>query len=111
MPGGKGDKMRRQAFGYVRVSGVGQTKGHGPERQRQLIKEYADANDLEVAGFYEDAHTGTDDWEDRPQFAEMLAAMMGNGVKVVIVESLDRFARDLMIQSTLLAKLAAEGLT
>jgi DNA invertase Pin-like site-specific DNA recombinase len=41
----------------------------------------------------------------------MLAAMMGNGVKACIVESLDRLARDLFVQNLLLAKLSAEGLT
>lgn len=97
------------AYGYVRVSGKGQTQGHGPQRQRELIQEFADANGYELVAVYEDAHTGTE--ADRPQFVAMLAAMMGNGVKVVIVESLDRLARDLLIQSTLLAKLAAEGLT
>ncbi len=37
--------------------------------------------------------------------------MMSNGVKVVVVESLDRLARDLLVQSVLLSKLAVEGLT
>jgi site-specific DNA recombinase len=101
--------MGVKAFGYVRVSGVGQVKGHGPKRQREDIGEYARQHGIEIAGWYEDSHTGTE--ADRPQFVAMLGAMMGNGVKVVLVESLDRFARDLLIQSTLLAKLAAEGLT
>ncbi|MDZ4685756.1 MAG: recombinase family protein [Planctomycetaceae bacterium] len=98
-----------ESFGYVRVSGKGQVKGHGPRRQRELIREFADANGYELVAVYEDAHTGTE--SDRPQFVAMLERMMGNGVKTVVVESLDRFARDLLIQSTLLAKLAAEGLT
>jgi DNA invertase Pin-like site-specific DNA recombinase len=96
-------------YGYCRVSGIGQTKGHGPQRQREDITEFAAHNGYTIAGWYEDAHTGTE--SDRPQFIAMLGAMMENGVKTVIVESLDRFARDLLIQSTLLAKLASEGLT
>jgi DNA invertase Pin-like site-specific DNA recombinase len=100
--------MKTPAFGYVRVSGLGQRKGHGPERQREIIEGFARKR-YEVAAVYADAHTGTE--EDRPQFVAMLEALMGNGVKTVIVESLDRLARDLMIQSTLLAKLAAEGVT
>ncbi|MGQ0633422.1 MAG: recombinase family protein [Planctomycetaceae bacterium] len=102
-------KIKVPAFGYVRVSSPGQTKGHGPERQRELIQEWADRNGFEVVGFYEDAYTGTEG--DRPQFMEMLGGMMTNGTKTVIVESLDRFARDMLVQCTLLAKLAAEGLT
>lgn len=98
-----------KAFGYVRVSGEGQAKGHGPQRQRELIEQYVAGSGYDLVQVYEDVYSGTKD--DRPEFAAMLAAMMGNGVKVVIVECLDRLARDLLIQSTLLAKLAAEGLT
>jgi site-specific DNA recombinase len=99
----------REAYGYVRVSSSGQVQGYGPERQRQEITAHAKRAGIEVVGWYEDAHTGTE--ADRPAFADMLAAMMGNGVKTCIVESLDRLARDLMIQCTLLAKLGSEGLT
>lgn len=101
--------MGLKAFGYIRVSGLGQVKGHGPKRQREDIVEYARQNQVEIAGWYEDSHTGTE--ADRPQFMAMLATMMANGVKTVVVASLDRFARDLQIQCLLLAKLAAEGLT
>jgi DNA invertase Pin-like site-specific DNA recombinase len=99
----------KQAFAYIRVSGIGQQKGHGPKRQKDIIKTWASKHHYSIAITFEDAHTGTD--ADRPEFNRMLADMMGNGVKIVIVESLDRLARDLMIQSTLLAKLAAENLT
>jgi site-specific DNA recombinase len=101
--------MTSTAYGYVRVSSIGQVKGYGPQRQREDIEAFAAANDYEVAQFFEDAYTGGE--ADRPQFVAMLLAMIGNGVKTVIVESLDRFARDLLIQSTLLAKLTSEGLT
>ena len=35
---------------------------------------------------------------------------MANSVRLVLVESLDRLARDLLVQSTLLAKLECEGI-
>jgi site-specific DNA recombinase len=99
-----------EAYGYTRVSSEKQTKGHGPERQTDLIDSFARQNGYRlVYPLYSDAHTGTE--ADRPQFMEMLGAMMDNGIKTCIVESLDRLARDLMVQSTLLAKLSAEGLT
>jgi len=101
--------MRIKVFAYIRVSSEGQVKGHGPRRQKELIEEFAAKNGYEVVAVYQDAHTGAE--ADRPQFAAMLAALMDNGVRVVIVESLDRLARDLMVQMTLLAKLAAEGVT
>ena len=101
--------MATKAFGYTRVSSTGQVKGYGPQRQREDIAAFADSAGYEIVRYYEDAHTGTE--ADRPAFIEMIGEMMSNGVRVVIVESLDRFARDLLVQTTLLAKLASEGLT
>jgi len=101
--------MATEAYGYARVSGRGQMKGHGVGRQLEVIRDYARQAGYSIAGTYRDAHTGTE--ASRPAFMEMLAAMLGNGVEVVIVECLDRLARDLMIQTTLLAKLEASGIT
>ena len=102
-------KIKIPCFGYIRVSSPGQTKGHGPERQRELIQEFADRHGFEVVRFYQDAYTGCEG--DRPEFMDMLGTMMANGTKTAIVESLDRFAREMVVQCTLLGKLAAEGLT
>lgn len=41
----------------------------------------------------------------------MVATILGNGVHTILVESLDRLARDVMVQSLLLAKLAQHGIT
>jgi DNA invertase Pin-like site-specific DNA recombinase len=101
--------MTTKAFGYVRVSGTGQLKGHGPERQRDDIQAFAARNGIEVAAIYQDAWTGTDN--DRPEFMAMLEAMMTNGIRTVIVESMDRFARDLAVQMQLIAKLVSAGIT
>lgn len=101
--------MNTQAFGYVRVSGKGQLEGHGPKRQRDDIRQFAKRNGFELVHVYQDAWTGSD--ADRPEFVEMLEAMIGNGVKTVLVESLDRFARDLAVQMQLISKLLCEGLT
>ena len=101
--------MLIQAYGYLRVSGKGQVKGHGLGRQREIIDTYAGGEAIEIVQWYQDAYSGTE--ADRPAFMEMLAAAMGNGIKIIIVECLDRLARDLVIQSTLLAKLESEGIT
>jgi DNA invertase Pin-like site-specific DNA recombinase len=39
----------------------------------------------------------------------MLASILANGVRTILVESLDRLARDVMVQSLLLAKLGQHG--
>jgi DNA invertase Pin-like site-specific DNA recombinase len=42
--------------------------------------------------------SGSDPVDVRPEFARMLAALLANGARTIIVESPDRFARDLIQQ-------------
>jgi DNA invertase Pin-like site-specific DNA recombinase len=51
-----------------------------------------------VEWFYDKAVRGADAITDRPGFAAMLDRIAGNGVRTIIVESPDRFARDLAVQ-------------
>lgn len=97
------------AFAYLRVSGSGQIKGHGFNRQSDTIQAFAKQNGYRVEETFRDAFTGTE--ADRPEFNRMVATILGNGVRTILVESLDRLARDVMVQSALLAKLAQHGIT
>lgn len=93
-----------KAFAYLRVSGKGQVEGDGFTRQLEAIKKFAAANDIKIAKVYrEEGVSGTTDWENRPAFAEMMAAMLANGTRMVLVERLDRVARDLMVQESIIA--------
>jgi len=100
---------QKQAFSYLRVSSRGQIKGDGFPRQRAAISRYAKAHRIEIVGEYREPFTGTD--ADRPQFQAMVAELMTNGVRTVLVERLDRFARDLGVQLQLLAYLQSKGIT
>jgi DNA invertase Pin-like site-specific DNA recombinase len=42
--------------------------------------------------------SGADPVDTRPGFAAMLERSEGNGVRTIIVETVNRFARDLMVQ-------------
>jgi len=97
------------AFAYLRVSSKGQVKGHGFDRQAETISEFAGENGYLVKDTFRDAFTGTE--ADRPEFNRMVGMILGNGVRTILVESLDRLARDVMVQSLLLAKLAQHGVT
>ena len=105
--------MRRNpsipVFAYLRVSSKGQIKGHGFDRQEETILRFAKENGYAVEDIFRDAFTGTE--ADRPEFNRMVAGILGNGVQTILVESLDRLARDVMVQSLLLAKLAQHGIT
>jgi DNA invertase Pin-like site-specific DNA recombinase len=111
------DKMRkelRKAIAYLRTSSrtnVGADKD-GDKRQLAAIEAYAKAAGYEVVDtFYDAAVSGADPVGDRPGFAEMLEALLANGARTIIVESPDRFARDLMVQLAGHDMLKAKGIT
>ncbi len=92
-----------KAFSYLRVSGKGQVSGDGFPRQRAAIKTYAKANGFNIVReFADEGISGAIETTDRPAFAEMVATLHSNGVRTVIVEKLDRLARDLMVQESAL---------
>jgi len=100
----------KNAFAYLRVSGNGQVQAEGLTRQRLAIREYAKAHDIRITKFYEEKGvSGTKDLEDRPALSEMLVALHGNGTKLVLIEKLDRLARDLLIQETIIGDLKKHG--
>jgi len=96
-------KHRKQveAVAYLRTSSA---TNAGPDkdsdkRQRLAIQGFAKAHGyVLVDEFYDEAVKGGDDVNERPGFKAMLDRIAGNGVRVVIVESPDRFARDLAVQ-------------
>lgn len=97
-----------QAYGYIRVSGAGQMEGSGLERQRETIREWAGRNGYEIVREFEDCWTGVADTLDRPGFVEMVGGM--NGVRVIVVERLDRLARSVVVQEQSVTWLAAHGI-
>jgi DNA invertase Pin-like site-specific DNA recombinase len=100
----------QKAFAYLRVSGKGQVEGDGFTRQLQAIKQYASAHEIKIVRtFREEGVSGTKDLENRPALLELMTALHSNGVKLVLVEKLDRLARDLMIQETIIGDLRKSG--
>ena len=99
-----------KAFSYLRVSGKGQVEGDGFDRQRDTIAKRAKAGGFEVVREFVDAGiSGTKDMGERPALSELFAAIMGNGVRVVLVERADRLARDVMVGEILLGQFREEG--
>jgi len=104
----------KKAVAYLRTSSaanVGADKD-SEKRQRAAIQAYAKAAGYELVGeYYDAAVSGADLITDRPGFTEMLARLLSNGARTVIVESPDRFARDLMVQLVGHDLLKAQGIT
>jgi site-specific DNA recombinase len=100
------------AFAYLRVSGRGQVDGDGFPRQLAAVQGFAGSQGIIVAGvFREKGISGAVDGIDRPAWVEMIAAAREADVKVIVIEKLDRLARDLMIQERILADLKSRGVT
>jgi DNA invertase Pin-like site-specific DNA recombinase len=100
--------MRKQrklvrAVAYLRTSS---STNAGPDkdsdkRQRAAIAAFAKAHGYVIVDeFYDAAVSGADPVAQRPGFKAMLDRIAGNGVRCIIVESPDRFARDLTVQLT-----------
>ena len=99
-----------KAFSYLRVSGKSQVDGDGFDRQREAIKKRAKADGFEIVREFIDAGiSGTKDMDNRPALSELFAAIVGNGVKAVIIERADRLARDVMVGEILLSQFREEG--
>jgi DNA invertase Pin-like site-specific DNA recombinase len=93
----------KKAVAYFRTSSatnVGQDKD-SLARQEAAVRDYAARNDIEiVAEYYDAAVSGADPVTQREGFGLMLQRIAGNGVRTILVETANRFARDLMVQET-----------
>lgn len=100
-----------KAFAYIRVSSKIQCEGDGPDRQREKIAAFCKSNGLEYAGdWFEQGVSGTVEGLDRPEFMQLLRTIdtMTHEHRlappVIVVERMDRLARDLMVQELLLSE-------
>src|ERR1700733_6264682 len=101
-------KNAKKAFGYIRVSSDGQVEGSGLDRQRAAIQKFAAANGIQIVRWFsEEGVSGT--LENRPALGEMMLALMSNGTRCVVVERMDRIARDFWIQASVVRSILAKG--
>lgn len=98
-------------YAYLRVSGRGQIDGNGFDRQLETIQAFCDQHGHKLERIFQEQVSGTTGEEGRQEFALMVSAILRNGVDTIIVESLDRLAREYRIQEQLLIYLASKGIT
>jgi DNA invertase Pin-like site-specific DNA recombinase len=106
--------MSTTAVAYYRTSSATNVGGDKDslKRQQDAVRAYAAANQLEVVHeYYDAAVSGADPVESRDGFSEMLSYMLGNGARIVLVESASRFARDHIVQGLGHAMLKKHGIT
>lgn len=100
-----------KAVSYSRVSGKGQVEGYGFDRQEESIKNFADQNGYDLVELYrEEGISGTTGEEDRPAFKEMLLNVIRHKIGFIIIEGMDRLARELRVQENLCVYIASKGI-
>jgi DNA invertase Pin-like site-specific DNA recombinase len=104
----------KRAIAYIRVSGLGQVDQDGEARQSESIRAYCAANGLQYwEQRFEKGVSGTVEGLDRPVFREIMQLCEDAGtdfIPCIVVERLDRLARDLMVQELLLRECRERGI-
>ncbi len=97
----------RRAVGYIRVSDESQVDGHSLSAQRREIEQWCGPHGYELVKVYADegvsAHT--DRIEKRPQLLALLEDARKGLVDVVVVHTIDRWARNVGVQREALRRL------
>jgi DNA invertase Pin-like site-specific DNA recombinase len=99
--------------GYVRVSTEGQADGYGPDVQEQHIRQWAKDHGHRITTISSDIGvSGRQPAEDRPGLAEALDALRPPPKAIgLIVDRLDRLARQLTVQEAALQIVWQAGAT
>ena len=89
-------KEKIKVYIYTRVSTAMQIDGYSLDAQKSRMKAFADFNDYEIVGEYEDAGKSGKSIEGRIQFNQMMEDIKSgkDGVSYVLVFKLSRFGRN-----------------
>ena len=104
---------KKEVYGYLRVSTKGQAKEskNGFKRQKDAIESFAKHVGFKIIRYFEEPVSGCKGENERPAFMEMVSSILReNGVNCIIVEGMDRLARELMVQEQLISYLASKGI-
>lgn len=106
-----------KVFGYIRVSGKSQIKGDGFRRQTANINQFIFGHNqistekLELEKIFEERGvTGECDLAGRKAWNDCLTACAAMNINTVLVDGLDRFSRNLVVQERAVADLRELGI-
>lgn len=92
-----------KSVAYYRTSSATNVGGDKDSRKRQAdaCVSYAIKNNMEISDeFYDPAVSGSDAVVDRPGFSDLLEYITSNNINTILIETVNRFSRDLIIQLT-----------
>jgi DNA invertase Pin-like site-specific DNA recombinase len=100
-----------KVVGYLRVSTDRQAeKGLGLDVQRQAVREWAKAHSHRIVAYLADEGvSGSNGIENRDALPQALGMVKSGAAQGIVVYRLDRLARDLVLQETLLAEIQRMG--
>jgi DNA invertase Pin-like site-specific DNA recombinase len=98
-----------EAVGYCRCSGEA-FDGETWDRQEAAINKYAESNGITIVEWFRDEYVpGKTEMKNRPGLAACMARVEDNCVKLVLVESADRLARDSMVSELIVREFQKSG--
>lgn len=104
--------MPIEAVSYMRCSGLSQVNGDTFDRQSETIAAACQTLDLQICHEYrEEGVPGKYDENQRPAFEQMISDLLESDCKTIVVERLQRFAREYAVQERLAMYVASKGLT
>ena len=100
-----------RAADYSRVSDAGQVEAHSLDAQERLFRELCKSRGWDPVGVYreEGKSANVDSIKKRPAFKQLLEDARQHRFDVVVVHTLDRFARNLRVMLEPLAVLGQNG--
>jgi len=100
----------KRVLAYLRVSTASQTDGDGFPRQALACRNFAESKGWHVARYFEEQQSGSDQLFDRPKMQELLA-LCGEQYDTIIVERVDRIARDIVVAELFFRDCKARGVS
>lgn len=98
------------AVAYYRCSSLTNVDGDTWDRQCAAVQHYAHDNNIQIVEeFRDEGVSGRTELQDRAGLAACMARVENNGVKLVLVESADRLARDLLVNELILREFHKAG--
>ena len=99
------------AVSYLRCSGESQIQGDTWSRQKAAIAKYAASAGLQVTReFRDEGLSGTTELEGRAGLSDCMAYCREKRIGIVLVESSDRLARDLIVSELLIREMQKAGI-
>lgn len=96
-----------KAYGYIKFS---EEENNSEERQKDAIRRYADARDIEIVRFYQEKGI-TQYVFEKLALSEVLLDLEDNdqGIRTLLVEKMDQLAQDLTVQLSIIWELKSQG--